>query len=149
MGSAVIEKNIKRLIQSYTNDVKNIDLSYKETDAEVDTIEKIQGNAVLNAYKIWLQSSATDFHRNYGHAGFLDGGLKRYPFRKESEEPIKEELIALTAEKFPRVEIIALDVICDYSDKRWKIKLVVRDRLTGYVGAEQVFNGEQLEIPAN
>ena len=40
------------------------------------------GSAILNAYKIWLQSSADDYIRNYNYAGFFDDYLNRYPLMK-------------------------------------------------------------------
>lgn len=146
---SIVSRNIKKLGEKFRENINYVDVTYKGiNEASVFNTVIENGSAVLNAYKIWLQSSKSDYIRNYGYAGFFDDYLNRYPFNDSSIPSIKEDLIAVTAEKFPRVRILGLDIICDRIKRGWKLRMIVQDTLTGYIGLDMAINKESLDVAA-
>jgi len=101
-------------------------------------------SAILNAYKIWLQSRGNDYVRNPGFGGFFDNNLNdRFKFSPESEEPIKSALIEETAAKWPDIQILDATVKCVMENREWKVKVVIMDKNTRAIATEMLDLNEQ------
>ena len=135
---SIVARNVKKLGKSLKENINYVDVTYKGINEKSIFNTVIEnGSAILNAYKIWLQSSADDYIRNYNYAGFFDDYLNRYPF-DESSIPA-----------FPKVRILALDVHCDKVHRGWKLRAVVQDTLTGYIGLDMAVFKEYIDFQAN
>jgi len=143
MSKSNIERNIKQIQQTLKSNLNYIDINYKGVDKYGFILQG--GSAVINQYKIWLQSSGTDYHRQPGKAGFFDGQLNRYKFSPESEESIKTDLINETTTQFPNLEVIGLDIICMMKERKWSIKVAVKDKITGIIGIDDT--GLNISVP--
>lgn len=147
---SIVARNVKKLGESLKENINYVDVTYKGINEKSIFNTVIEnGSAILNAYKIWLQSSADDYIRNYNYAGFFDDYLNRYPFDESSIPAIKQELISVTEQKFPKVRILALDVHCDKVHRGWKLRAVVQDTLTGYIGLDMAVFKEYIDFAAN
>ena len=135
---SIVARNVKKLGESLKENINYVDVTYKGINEKSIFNTVIEnGSAILNAYKIWLQSSADDYIRNYNYAGFFDDYLNRYPFDESSIPAIKQELISVTEQTFPKVRILTLDVHCDKVPRGWKSRAVVQDTFTGYTGLDK------------
>ena len=144
MASSIIQQNLKRLTKDINTSIRYKDLKYNSKVNENPAIS--QGSAVLNAYKIWLQSRKQDYHRQPNKAGFFDNLLNEYALEDASAELIKKDLIDQTKMKFPQVTVVACDVTLDKPGRGWKIKVVVKDNLTNMVGYDMAVNNESISV---
>ena len=136
---SVISRNIERLENELTKDSHWVDITYKKIEGK-DTILK-DGKAITNAYKQWLQSGSTDYHRRPGFGGFCENNLNRYPFDDSSKTTIAADLVAETKLQFPDIDLLACTVDIDKKYRTWKIRVVVREKTTGVVGDDAATNG--------
>ena len=136
---SVISRNIARLENELTKDDHWVDLAYKKVDGK--PVVLTDGRAVTNAYKMWLQAGSTDYHRRPGFGGFCENNLNRYPFNESSIPSITADLVAETKLQFPSIELLACTVDIDQPHRMWKIRVVVRDTVTGVVGDDAAQNG--------
>lgn len=143
MASSVILRNIKQLNKSLQNDINYIDFYYKGYSPKHD-ITLTKGSPLINTYKIWLQSKSTDYIRNYGHGGFFEDNLNRYPFSPDSESQIETDLIAESKKIFPNINILDCKVTCVPAKRWWNVKVLVSDKLTGLVGADMILDNESI-----
>jgi hypothetical protein len=138
MTKAAIEKQIKAINDSFKKDLNYLDLNYKVVEPEEKGrgITLGGGDVIINQLKIWLQSGRYDYIRKPDYAGFFDNQLNdRYPFSPDSEEAIKGDLVSTVETMFPQIEVLACDVNCDFNARKWKVRLAVKDRITGVIGA--------------
>ena len=63
---SIVARNVKKLGESLKENINYVDVTYKGINEKSIFNTVIEnGSAILNAYKIWLQSSADDYIRNY------------------------------------------------------------------------------------
>jgi hypothetical protein len=135
MSNIIIKRNIKSLRSSLAANLNYIDFNYKgPVDGDASKFVLHNGNAIINAYRMWLISDKNDYCRRPGFGGFLENNLNRYPFTPDSEEAINDELKSKTAEAFQYIKIIDSSVKCDVNHKAWIIKVKVQDTITGLIG---------------
>lgn len=147
MASSIIARNIKQLEKSLQKNIDYLDLDYRGVDPDVAEIELSKGSAVLNAYKMWLQSRSTSYIRNSGYGGFLTENIHRYPFTTESEEIIETDLRALTTEEWPEIELLECEVHCMSPAKYWKVRVAVRDRITNLIAYDMYLTDNTIVTP--
>ena len=143
MASSVILRNLSQLEKSLQQNINYVDIDYRGPRDGYGTV-LTKGSPLLNEYKIWLQSSKTDYIRDYGKGGFFAYNLNEYEFSSASEEKIEQDLIAATKAQFPSINIIACEVKCMSPKRYWKVKVVVSDKMTGLIGADMVKDGESI-----
>ncbi len=130
---SIIKRNLQNLQSSLKANLTYIDIDFRGPKDPKDFI-KHDGDALVNAYKIWLMSDMNEYCRRPGVGGFLRDNLNRYTFSPSSEQKIKDDLIAESSIVFPLIEIIKLEVTCVINKKYWLIKIAIRDKLTGLIG---------------
>ena len=87
--------------------------------------------AVANAYRLWLQGSAYDYVRRPHFAGFFDNQLNdRFPFDPSSEDGVAQALREETAQKWPDIQLIDVEVKCRFSQRDWWVRVTIADKNT-------------------
>lgn len=147
MASSVIARNIKQLEKSLQKNIDYLDLDYRGVDKEVYNVELTKGSAVLNAYKMWLQSRSTSYIRHTGYGGFLTETIHQYPFTIESEEQIISDLRSLSVEEWPEIELLECEVHCMSPAKYWKVRVAVRDKITNLLAYDMYLLDNSIATP--
>ncbi len=147
MASSVIARNLKQLEKSLQKNIDYLDFDYRGVDADVPDIEITRGTVQLNAYKMWLQSRSTSYIRNSGYGGFLTETIFNYPFVKDSEEIIEQDLRMLTSEQWPEIELLECEVTCMAPKKYWKVRVAVRDKLTNMLAYDMFLTNNSIVTP--
>lgn len=96
--------------------------------------------AVLNAYRMWLASRRGDYIReNPDDSGYFQYALNnKYTFEKANEENVKNDIIRLTAERFPLIRLVDCQVKANQMTKKWEIKVIIEDLKSGnFVSMEE------------
>lgn len=151
MANSIISRNIIELSKSLQKNISYLDLSYKGPTLNLRNEKKItirDGQPVLNLYKMWLQSKSTDYIRRPGFGGFFENNLNEYPFDESSIPLITQDLTRKTAQYFPNIHLISIDIECLKAARKWKVKVTVGDKSTGLVGMD-LENHEDIEIETN
>jgi hypothetical protein len=141
MWNSILAENESALKQSVEETINYVDIDYDLVSAmsksyTTHTRGIIEKNeyALNNAYRIWLQSGKWDYIRNPEFGGFFDNNLNdRFVFHPSSENAVREALISETAQKFPQVDIISVDVKCAFRERKWIVHVVLRDKNTGII----------------
>lgn len=151
--NSILLKNYNKLKESLKETVNAVDLDYRANreDSEGNLIVPVIRGAspMLNEYKLWLQSSKTDYIRNYEYGGFFNLNLNEYPFSPDSEERIAQDLRDKTAELFPNIYLMDVQVKCMSPERYWRVKVVVADKETGMIAADMENNGESIIYTVN
>jgi hypothetical protein len=144
--NSILLKNIKTTEKSLKETVDYTDINYLVKKENKPTILKgIQ--CEINRYKIWLQSSRSDYLRNYGFGGFFDNQLNdRYPFTDDSIPTIKADLERLTSEKFPDIELLGAEIKRDVNRRAWLVRVAVLDRKTGLPALDMFTQNENIVV---
>lgn len=130
MISSVMLQNIEALKSSLKENVSYIDVRYNDID-EYGSITVENGTAVINRFKIWLQSSSTDYHRNPELGGFMEKYVVKKPLTEDSCRQIEANLKAEAFKYFPEITITDINVSCNLVKRRWEIRVSVLDNKTG------------------
>ena len=96
--------------------------------------------AVLNAYRMWLASRRGDYIReNPDDSGYFQYALNnKYTFEKSNEENVKNDIVRLTAERFPLIRLVDCQVKANQMTKKWEIKVIIEDLNSGnFVSMEE------------
>lgn len=140
MVNSVLLKNINSLRSSLKENISYIDLNYKGID-ENGSVTVNDEKAVGDRFRIWLQSGSNDYHRNPNFGGFLEKNVVKRPFSEENCKAIEAELKAEANERFPEIKIVDVSVTCDYSRRRWGVKVSVMDSKTGLLDESMMEKG--------
>ena len=131
---SIITRNIDALGEKFAENIRYIDLDYRVFLPDEAT-PTIRGSAcMVNDLKLWLQSSKGDYYRRPLIGGFFDDNLKEYPLTTEGSDALNITLKATVEKEFSTVEVVGLETIPDVVRRGWKIKMIIRDKLTGAVG---------------
>lgn len=130
MINSVMLQNIEALKSSLKENIAYVDVRYNDID-ENGSISVENGAAVINRFKIWLQSGSSDYHRNPDLGGFMEKYVVKKPFIEESCRQIEANLKAEAFKYFPEITITDVSVNCNLVKRRWEIKVAVLDNKTG------------------
>lgn len=123
-------QNIEALRASLKESVSYIDVRYNDID-EYGSITAENGKAVINKFKIWLQSGKYDYHRNPNLGGFMETHVVKKPLTEESCRQIEANLKAEAFKHFPDITILNVQCNCNLVRRRWEIRVAVLDNKTG------------------
>jgi phage baseplate assembly protein W len=140
MASSILLKNIDRLRKSLDTDVNYVDINYNLTERDIVRrgLVPTYGDAEVVAYILWLRSMPGDYIRRPEYGGFFRSQLNRYPFSPASEESIAADLKDETAQYFPFIDLLKVEVKCLYEKRTWAVTVAVRDKETGFVGSGNI-----------
>lgn len=130
MINSVMLQNIEALKSSLKENISYIDVRYNDID-EYGSITVENGTAVINRFKIWLQSGSTDYHRNPELGGFMEKYVVKKPLTEDSCRQIEANLKAESFKYFPEITITDINVNCNLVKRRWEIRVSVLDNKTG------------------
>lgn len=131
--TGVIKRNIKSLQSNLQANLHYRDLNYKGPKDKTKFVCR-DGEAIINAYKLWLISDRGDYCRQPTKGGFLRDNLNRYEFKDSSIPSIEAELRSLSAETFPYIELLRITIKRDVPKRCWILRVAVRDKITGLIG---------------
>lgn len=133
MASSIIERNIKSLKSNLKANLSYVDIDYKGfTDGQASVL--YDGKAIVNQYKMWLQSKPYDYIRNPDRGGFCFINLKKYRFDPSSEKAIAKELTTLTQQNFANIQVVDIKVTCEEALRAWRIQVRIIDTITHLLG---------------
>lgn len=144
-------KKTEDLLSEPQGTINFIDLDYKLIEDSDDpwttkTRKMVEKNyeAILNPYRMWLQSNRNDYIRQAGYGGLFQFALNdKVPFRKESEPTVRDLIVKESKEKFPELNIVDCKVEAIIPDRNWKIDIVVQDTYTNNImTVSEVLNGD-------
>lgn len=152
MAGSILLRDIEELNERLQENLNYVDLNYsgvKEDKNGKKYITINKGTPVLNAYKLWLLSGPHDYIRKANYGGFFADNLNRYPFSPDSEETIQKDLVQVTNELFPTIQVLSCQVKCYPTLRKWGVKVMVADANTGLIAADMVTNGESIVFDVN
>lgn len=134
-------KKTEKLLEEPQGTVNFIDIDYKLIEDPDDpyttsTRKMVEHNfeAILNPYRMWLQSKRDDYIRKPKWGGFFQFALNdKVQFKTENEDVVREMIISESNEKFPDLNIVDCTVKAVIADRNWDVEIVVQDKYTNNV----------------
>lgn len=134
-------KKTEKLLEEPQGTVNFIDIDYKLLEDPDDpyttsTRKMVEHNfeAILNPYRMWLQSKRTDYIRQKNWGGFFEFALNdKVQFKTENESVVREMIISQSNEKFPDLTILDCKVKAIIRDRSWDVEIVVQDKYSNNV----------------
>jgi hypothetical protein len=149
---SLLIKNINDLSKKMDNTISYIDLDFELKRPENDpwtthTRSMVCKNdyAILNAYRLWLQSKHYDYIRNPDFGGFFENNLNdKFAFTPENEGAVAQALINESNAKWPDIIVLGVDVKCDLKNRAWIVNVTCQDK-----GTNMVFGTNEVAISVN
>ena len=134
-------KKTEKLLEEPQGTVNFIDIDYKLIEDPDDpyttkTRKMVERNfeAILNPYRMWLQSKRDDYIRKPKWGGLFQFALNdKVQFKTENEDVVRDMIISESNEKFPDLNIIDCKVKAVIADRNWDIEIIVQDKYTNNV----------------
>ncbi len=134
-------KKTEKLLEEPQGTVNFIDIDYKLLEDPDDpyttsTRKMVEHNfeAILNPYRMWLQSKRTDYIRQKNWGGLFEFALNdKVQFKTENESVVREMIISQSNEKFPDLSILDCKVKAVIRDRNWDVEIVVQDKYSNDV----------------
>jgi len=138
MNKSLLFKNIKDLHNKTNNAANYVDIDYDVKRPENDpwttkTRSTICRNdyAILNAYRLWLQSGRYDYIRSPIFGGLFENNLNdRVQFGVAAEDTVRSIIIEESAQKWPDIIVVNCEVRALVPQRQWWIKITIQDRNT-------------------
>ncbi len=127
--SSIIQRNIVQLGQKFLKDVNYKDIDYRGFVSETADPTVQSGQVLINDLKLWIQSTKGDYYRRFSMGGFFDS-VQKYQFNEDGGRDITSDLKSAITSNFPTVEVLKIEVTPSYTNRAWRIQLVVRDTIT-------------------
>lgn len=136
-------KKTSKLLEKPQGNINLIDIDYKLLEDSDDpyttstrSMIETNYNALLNSYRLWLQSKPGDYIRNKDFGGMFTYALNDVvQFTDNNTEVVKNLIIQKSNEAFPDLSIIACTVKRDVPNLNWDISIAVKDTLTDNIMA--------------
>jgi hypothetical protein len=136
MVKSLLVKNIKDLSQKMGDTISYVDIDYEvkrptNNAWTTHTRSMVCKNdyAILNAYRMWLQSKHYDYLRNPNFGGFFENNLNdKVAFSPENEGVVAELLVNESKAKWPDITVLDVKVTCNMKDREWIVQVVAQDK---------------------
>jgi len=140
-NKSLLLKNVKKFHETTNNSINYVDIDYDikrppEDPWTTHTRSMIPRNnyAILNGYRLWLQSKRYDYVRAPTFGGLFENNLNdRVTLSPANEETVKAIIIEETGNKWPSITIIACEVKAIMANREWRIKIIAQDKETKLV----------------
>lgn len=134
-------KKTEKLLEEPQGTINFVDIDYKLVEDPDDpyttsTRKMVEHNfeAILNPYRMWLQSKRDDYIRKPNWGGFFQFALNdKVQFKTENEDIVREMIISESNSKFPDLNIVGCTVKAVIADRNWDVEIVVQDKYTNNV----------------
>ena len=141
MAKSLLVKDLKNLNTLLENKLNFIDIDYNVSDpgtshGKTHTRSMITKNeyALLNGYRMWLQSKNYDYIRMPYFGGLFSSALNdRFHLSKDNEEAVADLIRTETEEKWPDINLLDCKVTANVSKREWLIRIVAQDKNTRLV----------------
>jgi len=149
---SLLAKDIKKLNNSINNAINYVDIDYDvKRDPSNPWTTKTRSTicrndyAILNAYRLWLQSKRYDYVRAPDFGGLFENNLNdRVYFSPDNEEAVRQIVIEESAIKWPDITVLECHVTAIVQRREWLIRIVAQDK-----GTRLVLTDENLIIPVD
>jgi hypothetical protein len=143
---SLLVKDINDLNKKLVNPIDYLDLDYNliepgtsQGKTHTRTTVLHGDYAVLNAYRLWLQSRKYDYIRAPDFGGMFDSALNdRFPFTKNSESNVKDFITSESAAHWPQIAILNIEVTAEIAKKNWLIHILAQDRNNGLILSDSI-----------
>lgn len=131
-------KKTTKLLEKPQGNINLIDIDYKLLEDPDDpyttstrSMVETNYNALLNSYRLWLQSRPGDYIRSPSTGGMFTYALNdKVQFTEDNEQTVKNLIIKNSNEMFPDLTIVDCIVKRVLKDRNWDITIIVQDKLT-------------------
>lgn len=131
-------KKTEKLLEKPQGNINLIDIDYKLLEDPDDpyttstrSMIETNYNALLNSYRLWLQSRPGDYIRSPDLGGMFTYALNdKVQFTEENEDVVKNLVVSKSNEVFPDLTIVDCTVKRVLKDRNWDITITVQDKLT-------------------
>jgi hypothetical protein len=138
MVHSILGKESNSLRNQLTNNVNFVDFDYdgESTFLRADKTWKrplvcYDAKAILNAYRMWLQSHKGDYIRQPDFGGLCDSCFNDVAaFTKDNETVVRDTILGATAEQWPALEVLKCEVKCMYPQRYWHVTISVMEKGT-------------------
>lgn len=135
-------KKTEKLLEEPQGIINFIDIDYKLLEDPDDpytttTRKMVERNfeAILNPFRMWLQSKKTDYIRQKDWGGLFQYQLNdRVRLHPNNEETVRELIVSQAEEKFPELSIVDCKVEADVPNRNWKVDIIVQDKYSNGIG---------------
>ena len=149
---SLLIKDIDRLNKSLGGSINYIDIDYDIKRSKNDpwttkTRSTICRNdyAVLNAYRLWLQSKKYDYIRAPSFGGLFENNLNdKVYFSAENEGTVRQLIIDESNQKWPDITILDCEVKAIMSNREWNIKIICQDK-----NSKMILRDENINIASD
>lgn len=138
---SVLLDNFDDLQSKLSNPINYVDIDYNLLNPESSqgftktrsTI--LHGDyAILNAYRLWLQSKKYDYIRSPTFGGIFEFMLNdKFSFSTDNEENVAEYIREKTASHWPQIVLLGVEVKADMNSRIWNIHLIAQDKRSGMI----------------
>jgi len=147
----ILAKSIEKLSHHLNDTINYVDIDYNIIDpgtsqgkTHTRTTVLKESYAILNAYRLWLQSKKYDYIRMPYFGGFFDNALNdRFQFKPENENAVKAALMNESRAKWPDISIIDIEVKCNMEKRSWDIRIIAQDS-----NSKMVLADDNISIPS-
>lgn len=134
-------KKTSKLLEKPQGNINLIDIDYKLLEDPDDpyttstrSMVETNYNALLNTYRLWLQSKPGDYIRNPSFGGMFAFALNdRVQFTEDNVATVKNLVITESNAAFPDLSIVDCQVKRIVDERCWDITIAVQDKLTDNV----------------
>jgi len=153
LAKSLLIKDVESLSHELLNNTINfIDIDYEVRrpndnpwSTRTRSIAPEGAYAILNAYRMWLQSKKYDYVRNPSYGGLFEYSLNdRVSFNVDNEEAVANLVREETGKKWPGIVILDIVVKAIITERRWHIKIVCQDR-----GSKLILTDGNISVPAS
>lgn len=135
MFKSLLARDLNELSNSLDQKIKYVDIDFdvKNTGWTTKTRSTFckDDAAILNAYRMWLLSKKYDYCRAPGFGGLFGDRLNdKVTFSVENEPVVKDLIINQTAEKWPDITLIDVEVKAIIEKREWYIRIMAQDKTT-------------------
>jgi len=149
---SLLAKDIKKLGESLNDSINYVDIDYDikshpDNPWTTKTRSMVYSNshAVLNGYRLWLQSKRYDYIRAPHFGGLFESNLNDQVYLSpENEEIVKGLIMQQSAQKWPDITVLDCEVKAVMSTREWRIKILAQDKET-----KMVLLDEDIDIAAD
>jgi hypothetical protein len=153
MVKSLLINNMEELNKKLNTPINYLDIDYNAispdpgtTQGKTKTRTRILHNdyAILNAYRMWLQSRRYDYIRAPNFGGMFDSALNdKFPFKTESEGIVADYIKSETETHWPQITVLNIEVKAELAKKNWLIKILAQDKQSGLVLQDLISRGTE------
>ena len=136
MFKSLLARDLNELSNSLDQKIKYVDIDFEVKNKEGWTTRTRStfckdDAAILNAYRMWLLSKKYDYCRAPGFGGLFGDRLNDHvTFSVDNEPVVRDLIINKTAEKWPDITLLDVEVKANIPNREWYVRILAQDKTT-------------------